>query len=138
MSRKKQDKKPKTKEAERQIFISFSALPKQFRQKEYGFDSDADFGKKYQVNKNTLTDWKKEPKFLDEMRRLRRHWGWERTPNVIFGLYRKILAEGGAAEVRLWMQIFEGFDEKTEQNAESEELRELTEVIKKALEYRQP
>jgi hypothetical protein len=49
------------KEAERLEFIRFTALPRVFREKEWGFNSDGEFAKKFNVNPGTLSEWKKAP-----------------------------------------------------------------------------
>lgn len=108
----KSNKKP-YKLSEYQEFVRFMALPRFFRAREYGFENESDFAKKFKINRATLTQWKKKDDFWNEVKRLWKKWGKERTPDVILGLYRTAVKQGRAAEALVWMKIIEDWKEKT-------------------------
>ena len=90
--------------------------------------TQGEFAKKYQVGQDTISLMKQRDGFWDEVMKKRKTWGKERTPNVILGLYRKAIKEGNAGEVKLWLQVFEEFAEKTVQS--NPEIEELAKAIK--------
>jgi hypothetical protein len=118
-------KKPVQKEAEYQEVVRFTAISRVFREKEFGYNSDGDFAKKYKVNPSTLSAWKKDNNFWNEVKNLTKTWGKDRTPDVILALYKKIIKDGGAAEVKLWLQYVDGWDEKSDVNVHYTLLKEI-------------
>ena len=100
--------------AEYQEFIRFMAFPQALRQKEFGFVTEAQFGSENKINPGTLSQWKKRPDFWESLKATWKSWGRERTPDVIIGLYRKAVNQGGAPEALAWMKIVEDWKEKTE------------------------
>jgi hypothetical protein len=125
------NKKPGTKEAERQQFILFIALPRPLRQTEFGYNNDKDFAEKYDVHPATLVEWKKDKNFWIEVTKIWKRWGKDRTPDVIAGLYRRSATEGHGADVLVWMKIIEEFKEKSV--VESEDLKTFVEGFKSLL-----
>lgn len=102
------------KAAEYQDFIRFMAFPQALRDKEYGYKTEAEFGSRNKINPGTLSQWKKRPDFWESLKATWKSWGRERTPDVIIGLYRKAVNQGGAPEALAWMKIVEDWKEKTE------------------------
>lgn len=90
-------------------FIRFMALPSFYRDDEYSFHKEGDFAKKYNLDPSTLTIWKKSSEFWDGVKVQLKEWGKGKTPDVILGLYRTAIRDGKAAEVRLWLEVFEDF-----------------------------
>jgi len=92
--------------------------------------TQSEFAVKFGVFEPTLSRWKKElhngndfSDFKISMRNL--------TKNVMGALYRKAVAEGDAARVKLWLQTVEGWNETIGQNITMED--GLTDEHKKAL-----
>jgi hypothetical protein len=59
-----------------------------------------------------LSEWKARADFWSEVEKRRVTWGRERTPDVVLALYKRLCATGGAAEVRLWFQLIEGWSDR--------------------------
>jgi hypothetical protein len=119
--------KGQAKVAERLEFIRFTALPRVFREKEWGFNLDLDFAKKFKVRPETLCAWKKEPEFWEGIRDTLKLWGKDRIPDVLAGMYKKAVSEGNATEVKLWLQYFDDWKEKSEVNIHYAAIKELQE-----------
>ena len=65
-----------------------------------------EFSKKYEVDVGTLTDWNKRLE-KDVLTKDLNAWARKLTPNVIFALYKNIIKNGRAHEVRAWFEIVE-------------------------------
>lgn len=100
--------------AEYNEFVRFTAFPKFLRVKEFGIKTDAEFGKKYHLSKDTVTDWKRSDEFWDSVTATWKRWGKDRTPDVILGIYRKASMTGDAGAAKLWMEVIEDFKERGE------------------------
>lgn len=90
-----------------------------------------EFANTFNVSMDQLTEWNRKI----EAEGLADYKAWTRglTRNVIMALYKTIIKEGKAAEVKLWLQAVEGWSEKTRLGVESEAKVELSpEVIAKA------
>jgi hypothetical protein len=118
-------KKPVRKEAEYQEFVRFTAIPRVFRNKEFGYNSDSDFAKKYKVNPSTLSTWKNDKNFLDEIKNLSKIWGRNRLPDVMYALCDKAIKDGGAAEVKLFLQYVDGWKENSTINPHYAAIKDL-------------
>ena len=122
------------KAAEKKLFVAFTALPRPLRKQEFGYEDAKEFAEANHVNPGTLSEWKKDSGFWEEVRTEWRKWGKDRTPNVIAGLYKKAVNEGNASEALAWMKIIEEWQEKSTVKVESEELKKLTEQMRKIAE----
>ncbi len=98
------NKKIVQKEAEYQEFVRFTASPRVFREKEFGYNLDRDFAKKYKVNPSTLSAWKKDQKFWDEVKNLLKFWGKDKIPDILASVYKKIIKDGSATEAKFFLQ----------------------------------
>ena len=96
--------------AEFNEFVEWISLPEAFRMPK----TQGELAVKFGVGEDTLSNWKKRVGFWDLVKEKRRHWGKERTPNVVMGLYRKAVRDGNAAEAKLWLQYFEDWTERKE------------------------
>jgi hypothetical protein len=116
-------------------FIEFVALPRVLRNSEFGFNTDKAFGRAYKICQDTLCRWKNEEVFALKVRETRRHWGEERTPDVILALYRKACKDGNAAEAKLWLQYTEGWNDKasTQDNDTRENLQEIRDNLRRVI-----
>ncbi len=99
------------KKADYKMFVKFYSMPTIFREKEYGYSLEKDFAKEYNVSPDTLTDWKKREEFNPDVDIQLMKWGGDQTPDVIQALLKTILADGKAAEVKLWLQFIKGWKE---------------------------
>ena len=103
-------------------FVCFTAQPKGIRQKAYGFETEEDWRKtsrarlkrKSCVAIGTVSRWKANDEFWQDVKKRMHEWAKDMTPSVIGSLLKTIGRDGKASEVKLWMQIFEDFTEKTD------------------------
>lgn len=107
-------KKGPYKKVEYEEFVRFTALTRILRQQDFGFITDEAFIKHFKLSSATVFDWKSRDSFWAEVARTTKRWSRDRTPDVIFSLYRTAVKEGKAPEVKLWMEIFENFSTKNE------------------------
>jgi hypothetical protein len=90
-----------------QEFINWSAMGP-FRRREMGITEQKDFAKHFGVSEDTLTRWKQRPDFEKKIRSNRKGWAFEKEGPVIEALYKSAVG-GNAANQRLWMKLFSGF-----------------------------
>lgn len=95
-------------------FLKFSGVPRSLRDKQYGYIDDVSFAKAHQLDPSTLCVWKAGPGFWDEVKDIIHFWGKDKTPDVIGALYQVIIKNPAAPEIKLWLQYFEDFKEKSE------------------------
>jgi hypothetical protein len=81
--------------AEYYEFVKFIALPLYLRREEYGYELQKDFAREKQVTEATLANWKADPDFLEDIRRVKYDWTRDRTPNVIASLYECCMIKQG-------------------------------------------
>lgn len=94
----------------------FLATPPQLREKEYGYIDQKGFSKANNVSERQLVTWKKIENFWDEVGKAMDFYLKQYTPAVRGAMLNKILANGDAAEVKLWHQLIEGWSEKIDNN----------------------
>jgi len=82
-------------------FAHWMSTPIQFREPEF----QRDFAVQIGVSEDTLTDWKKHPKFWPLVQSLISVWIKERIPDVVGGLYENVLKVGNAKEVELYLRL---------------------------------
>ncbi len=75
--------------------------------------TQTDFANKFKLNIDTPTDWKKKDELWDLVDENQKQWGSRKTPSVLLGFYKKAVSESDAARVRLWLQYFKGWAEKS-------------------------
>lgn len=119
------NKKTVRKEAEYQEFVRFTAIPRVFREKEFGYNLDSDFAKKYKVNPSTLSGWKKDQNFWNETKSLLKFWGKDRVPDVLASVYKKIIKDGGAAEAKFFLQYVDDWKENSAVNVHYAALKDI-------------
>lgn len=90
-------------------FVAWIALPNSLRIPK----TQKDFAKQIGVGEDTLSEWKQRGGFFKAVEKKRQKWGLEKTPEVLYALYTRILKNGEAQEVKLWLQFFDGWSEKT-------------------------
>lgn len=95
-----------------------------------GVRTQGEFEKKFNVSNKTVAKWNLE--FDKRPAKERFFWVRKLTSNAIAALYRKLLAEGDAGRFKIWMQVFEDWQEKTQVSnpAETEAMREHTKVLR--------
>lgn len=93
-------------------YVLWFAMPLKAKES-MGIENDIQFAQLYGMADRTLRKWKDRPDFELEVRKLRRKWAFEKTGHVIEGIYRSAV-KGNDKSQKLWMQVFEGFTEKTE------------------------
>jgi len=93
-------------------FILWMALPTPEKMK-LGIETRQAFAEYHKVGLRSLFRWQDRAEFKDRVQELRKKWAFEKTQGVIEGIYRSAV-KGNDKSQKLWMQIFEGFTEKTE------------------------
>lgn len=93
-------------------YILWFAMPLKAKES-MGIETDIEFAEFYEITARTLRNWKDRPEFEDQVRRLRKKWAFEKTGHVLEGIYRSAV-KGNDKSQKLWLQVFEGFTEKTE------------------------
>lgn len=99
------------KQAEYYEFVQWIATPEPFRDPK----TQMAFQEQYHISHDTLARWKHDPNFWDDVRRVWEGRARERSGTVIEALYMKIRNKPDPISIKLWMQLFEGFTEKSEQ-----------------------
>ena len=89
-------------------FIVWVAQPKELRKPK----TQRELSKKFGVGEDTLSEWKNRDGFWEKVSTQRQKWCKEKTSDVINALYKRILENGSASEVRLWMEMIEGWSVK--------------------------
>ena len=89
-------------------FILWISLPKELREPK----TQVELSKKFRVGQDTLSSWKKQKGFWDEVSKKRKEWSREKTSDVVYSLYKRIIETGNSSEVKLWFQIIEDWSEK--------------------------
>jgi len=89
-------------------FILWVSLPKELREPK----TQVELSKKFGVGEDTLSSWKKQRGFWDEVTKKRKDWSKEKTSDVIYALYKRIIETGNSAEVKLWFQLMEDWSER--------------------------
>jgi hypothetical protein len=118
-------------ESDYRTFVKFYAMPSIFRDQEYGFRTETDFAKNNNLNRETLTEWKKMVNFRKDVDNQLLKWGADKTPDVIASLFRTILKEGKASEVKLWLQYIKNWKEGTTVETTIKEDNPLIDILDK-------
>ncbi|GEM_PF-1419674 len=82
-------------------FVNWFATPGQFREPE----NQKEFAEQIGVAQDTLTDWKKHPKFWPLVYSSMSQWIKEKIPDAIGGLYNNIMEKGSAGAVELFLRL---------------------------------
>lgn len=88
-------------------FIKFMSTPEPLRKKECGYKTMTDFARYNKISRDTLHEWKKRPEYEKERQIYLKKWMKDKTPNAIQAMYKTILKEGKASEVKLWLEYGE-------------------------------
>ena len=92
-------------------FVRFYAMPSAYKREKFGVGTETEFAKLKELSPETLTEWKKRPEFQNDVDIQLNKWGADKTPDVIAALYRTILKDGKASEVKLWLQYIKRWKE---------------------------
>ena len=92
-------------------FVRFYAMPSAYKRDKFGVGTETEFAKLKELSPETLTEWKKRPEFEKDIDDQLNKWGAGKTPDVIASLYRTILKDGKASEVKLWLQYIKRWKE---------------------------
>jgi hypothetical protein len=94
--------KVERKQVEYDLFVQFMALPGVDRSTLFdGITTQTEFAAKYKVNPATLSEWKKEKNFWEELEDARRKYFRERMGNVWRAVEHKAIKDGTAPEAKL-------------------------------------
>lgn len=69
------------------------------------------FAEKFGLHQDTLVDWNKTLGLQSSMEQVRA-WATHLTKNVVLALYNNAIRKGNQMEVKLWLQVVEGWEEK--------------------------
>lgn len=122
-------KKPKTKSKEVKLesvpensnktgeyieFVTFIAIPSVLRKDLLDVKTQDDFAKKYGVNKDTLSDWKKRAGFLSDVMRIRQEFFKQRSGDVILSLETTCIKDGKGSDVKVYLTYTGEYKERQE------------------------
>jgi hypothetical protein len=93
-------------------FVYWFVLPV-LERRNRGLDTYKDFSEKYGIPERTLYRWQGTPGFKERVDDLRYKIAHNKTQGVIDGMYTAAL-RGNDKSQKLWLQVFEGFTEKSE------------------------
>lgn len=111
-------------------FVTWYAMPAPFRKTSGVPKNQKQMARSLKVSEVVLSRWKRDPSFAEDVKRERLNWAKEQTADVIYALYQRAIA-GKAADVKLWMGLFENFKEKTVEEKEVGD--NLADIIKREL-----
>lgn len=94
-------------------FILWVAMPT-FERMSLGMVEQKHFSEKYKVDGATLWRWKSRPDFRVRVKELRQRWATEKTSDVVGSIYKTAI-KGNPLSQKLWLQYFEDFTEKSQQ-----------------------
>ena len=89
-------------------FAKWMAIPEPFRD----IKKQQDFSKAFNVSEKTLSNWKTKDSFWKIVETEWRHWGRQKTTNVIAKFYNMTMKEGKTSDIKLWLQYFLDWSEK--------------------------
>lgn len=89
-------------DSEYKEFIGWIALPIKERQPQTQKELAEQFG----LSEWTLSTWKSRSGFWQEVEKLRKEWGKNKTPEVLDGLFERAKT-GDPAAARLWLEVME-------------------------------
>lgn len=69
------------------------------------------FAVRFGLSEDTLVDWNKTAGLQNTMEQVRA-WATHLTKNVVLALYNNAIRKGNMMEVKLWLQVVEGWEEK--------------------------
>lgn len=87
--------------AEFMEYVQWLATPRQLRKQK----TQKEFADFIGVSQDTLSDWKRHPKFWPLVQKFTSQWIRERVPDVINGLYSNACAEGKANDVKMFLHL---------------------------------
>lgn len=93
-------------------YILWFALPPIGKIK-MGIETKTRFCEFYNVKSTSLWRWEDRPDFIARVKELRKKWAFGKTSDVIYGIYKSAVS-GNDKSQKLWMQVFEDFQEKQE------------------------
>lgn len=108
------------KQSEYYEFVRWLAIPSVVKQQLNVPLDQKELADQLGVHETTLSRWKQDPNFHEDLRREINKWAIEQTPDVIASLLFRIKQKGDPLAVKLWLQHFEGFEEKTKVEHEGE------------------
>ena len=73
--------------------------------------NQTEFSLRFQVHKDTLTNWNNTLKTRDALADLRA-WAKHLSKNVLVSLYNTCVRRGWAIDAKLWFQLVNGFEER--------------------------
>lgn len=85
------------------LFVRWIATPSMFRDPPL----QKDFEKVHNVSCQTIANWKHDPNFRVDVRREILNWGRDHSADVVAGLWRDAVKNGGAS-AKIWLDYFEG------------------------------
>ena len=78
-----------------------------------GIETQGSFAAWQSLSERTLNRWKERADFLPNVKNIRDKWAQERGGDVAAAIYQTAM-KGNPLAQKLWMQVYEGFSEKSE------------------------
>ncbi len=107
-----EEKKGRYKLNEFEQYALFLSLPKKDRKLEFGFDTDKDFAKEFEMNAGTLSEWKWDAKLWEKrdeyLLRLRKH-----TADILEAVAQRAIKSGDSFHALNYMKMVEDYTDRT-------------------------
>lgn len=118
----------KKKEAERQLFIDWVATPSTLKD----IKTQKEFSEEFAIDESTLSRWKDDDDFWDEVRVRIKKWAKAKTPNVVNAIYRgatDVGESGQSANAKLWLQWVDDWSETIKVDNDNEEIKQIADGL---------
>ena len=127
-SSKTSENKLLSKPVEFKEFAKWMAIPEPMRE----LKTQGEFSKLFNVSEKTLSTWKTRDDFWKLVEENWRHWGREKTNNVIAKFYQTTMKEGKTSDFKLWLQYFLDWSEKIDSRVQHEGGIEIVHTYRKS------
>jgi hypothetical protein len=100
------------KRAELENYALFTALPKKDRIEHFGFHTDQEFAREFDLHAGTLSDWKYSPELYEAREKYMIHFR-KHTANIIGKFAERAEKRGDSFDVLTFMKVVENWSEKS-------------------------
>jgi DNA-binding XRE family transcriptional regulator len=103
------------KDEEKRLFAEFLCMTKLHRVEYFQITTQDEFAKKYGVNPKTLSEWKKEPRFIKMKRDMQRNLAADKLPDLLEALSERALGDRDVSAIREYLKYLGESIDRTEE-----------------------